>query len=200
MIVRALSGFVLVVLAAGAVSLDRGSAAAQGTTGVDLGPAERFDGFPLYYVGDSFRGVPLTEVYRDRDAGNPVWTFVYGDCVAEGEDSVCFPPLQVVNSTICDEFPAIYYVIPKTRPFRGARAAHTAADAFDVYTGRTSVTFFTGDGRDQGLAAKAIRRIGASTVATRLRAPPKGSMKGRLPCQERWKRFVDGPHADHAPF
>jgi hypothetical protein len=200
MIVRALGGLLFVALIVGAASLGRGSAAAQRATEVDLGPAERFDGFPIYYVGDSFRGVPLTEVHRDRDAGNPVWTFIYGNCEAEGEDSICFPPLQVVNSTVCDEFPAVYCVIPRTRPFRGARAAHTASDAFHVYAGRTSVTFFTDDDRHQGLGAKAIRRVGSNTVATRLPAPPKGSMRGKLPCQERWKRFVDGPHADHLPF
>jgi hypothetical protein len=198
MIVRALSGLLLVVLAIGAAALERNSASAQ--SGVDLAPAEQFDRFRLYYLGDSFEDLPLTDIDRDRVSRHAVWNFIYGDCEPPPGQTSCAFPLVVQNSTICDRFPAVFYVIPKTFPFRGARVARPpTAGSVDIYTGRTTVSIF-GDAEDQEGAAHALREVGSTTVPPRLRSPPKGSMKGKLPCQQRWKRFVDGPHADHAPF
>jgi hypothetical protein len=166
---------------------------------IDLGPALAFQKFPLYYAGDTYDGEPLTDVVRSKRAGNAIWFFIYGDCEPVDEESFCFPPLQVVNKTICDQFPARFFVIPKTFPFRGARAARPpTADTFDVYTGGTSVTFVTDDGRHQGRAARAIRGVGAPEAAGRLPAPPRGSLKGKMRCQRRWDHQVDGPHGSPA--
>jgi hypothetical protein len=172
------------------------SAHTRGFEEVDLEAAEAWDGYRIYYVGDSYQGVPLTEILKYKRYGRTQWAFVYGTCEPAGDASICFPPLQVINSSICNDFPARYYVIPRTFPFRGARAARNyVGGTFDVYTGRTSATTVTADGRNQGIAATELRPVGA-TAPSRLRPLAKGSMRGKLRCQRRWRADVKGPHGE----
>jgi hypothetical protein len=166
------------------------SAEAQENRGIDLGPAQEFKRFRLYYLGESFQGLPLTHVDREKAFGHPVWYFIYGDCQPPPDDPEqgCAFPLQVVNHTVCDRFPAVFYQRPKPFPFRGAKAARpSTAGSFDVYTGRTAAAVHSDDGRHLAQPAAALRRVGAQSVPPSLREPPEGSMRGKLRCQGRWR-------------
>jgi hypothetical protein len=57
-------------------------------------PAAGPRGFPVYWLGASFQGLPLTEVLRDR--GGAV-TVAYGECLRGGQYT-CVVPLTVVTS------------------------------------------------------------------------------------------------------
>jgi len=50
--------------------------------------------FPVYWLGDSFHGLPLTEATHDPSGG---FSVQYGACL-EGGQGTCVPPLRVVTS------------------------------------------------------------------------------------------------------
>lgn len=191
MMLRAHAVVLPVLLALAVASVEGDSAGTQESNGVDLEPAKRFDGFRLYYGGDSFEELPLTDVDRDKQFGNPRWVFIYGDCEPEPDDPEpsCWLPLQVHNHTICDRFPARYPSDLKIFNFHGAKAARNPyAGSFEVYTGRTTVVIFTDGTVNRKAVAEALRPVRAESVPERLRPPAKGSLRGELRCQRRWRR------------
>jgi hypothetical protein len=105
----------------------------------DLSAARNFSRYPLYYLGNSFEGQPLTaapEPYRN--------SFIYGDCEAKS-DQGCAPPLEIQNASICQRYP-LRYDVP-ARQYYGARGAvagyFPSAGGTDLYTGGTTVTIFS---------------------------------------------------------
>ncbi len=52
------------------------------------------EGFPVYWLGDTFRGLPITDVGRDPSGA---YAIQYGNCLVGGE-TVCVTPLQIVTS------------------------------------------------------------------------------------------------------
>ena len=53
---------------------------------------------PYFYVGESFRGLPLTHVEASENGA----FFVYGDCTP-GSDTGCAPPLQIQQRNCAQE-------------------------------------------------------------------------------------------------
>jgi hypothetical protein len=52
------------------------------------------EGFPVYWLGGTFEGLPITNVGRDPSGA---YEIQYGNCLVGGE-SVCVTPLQIVTS------------------------------------------------------------------------------------------------------
>jgi hypothetical protein len=50
--------------------------------------------FPVYWLGGTFRGLPITDVGRDPSGA---YEIQYGNCLVGGE-TVCVTPLQIVTS------------------------------------------------------------------------------------------------------
>lgn len=156
-------------------------AACGGDNGVDPAEAQAKSKFRLYYLGDSFHGLPLTDVTSGPGGapGRRTWSFIYGDCDPGGGDGGCAVPLEVQNWGVCERHPALYPgQTPKPFSFRGAKAGHI--NGFSIYTGRTTVVIF---GRLAEQAAKSLRVVGSREVSQRLPAPVKGALNGSLSCQ-----------------
>jgi hypothetical protein len=150
--------------------------------------AKRFQGFTLYYLGDSFHGLRLTHAGGPGRAGLRTWSSIYGTCTPSGgSEPSCAPPLEIQNWSICDRFAAIYPGrTPHTVTARGAETL-PAGGGLDVYTGRTTVVIFGGDQRS---VLKSLRRVADDRRPHVLPAPVPGSIDGELPCQaKRMKRF-----------
>lgn len=158
---------------------------------VDLEQARSFDDYTLYYLGETFNGLPLTFAGRGPGSGTGVrrsWSFIYGDCTPPaGVDGGCAPPLEIQNWSICTRFPALYPGSTKTSPFRGAETL-PAGGGLDVYTGKTTVVIF---GREKEAAAEALTRVEDETVPETLPPPAAGSLDGELECQTKPTRRVE---------
>jgi hypothetical protein len=155
------------------------SSCGSGADDLSLQDAEDFRAFPLYYVGDSFQGLPLTAVIRGSGR-SPIrsWTFIYGSCEAKS-DQGCAPPLEIQNESICTRYPAIFGKrAPELAPFRGARVARGSAE---LYTGRTTLVIY---GQEKLHALAALRPVGVSEATSgRFPPPTHRALEGRLPCQ-----------------
>jgi hypothetical protein len=162
-------------------------------SGVDLDQARSFDDYTLYYLGESFRGLPLTFAGLGPGSGTGLrrsWSFIYGDCTPPaGSDGGCAPPLEVQNWSICTRFPALYPgPTPNTSPMHGAETL-PAGGGLDVYTGETTVVIF---GQEGSAAVESLTRLEDETVPGELPAPAAGSLEGQLPCQaKRLRQFSD---------
>ncbi len=169
----------LAVLAAGVILSSCGGK----DGGTDLQSARDFHGFSLYYVGSSFQGLPLTDVFSEPGRGGRVrsWSFIYGSCDPGGgpsDEGGCAPPLEVQNWSICERYPALYGKRrPRLRSFRGALLANSPPE---IYTGRTTVVVF---GEQRVGALRALRPLGSSQIGKRLPPPSPGTLNGELPCQ-----------------
>jgi hypothetical protein len=151
---------------------------------VDLEQARSFDDYTLYYLGETFKGLPLTFAGLGPGSGTGIrrsWSFIYGDCTPPpGGDGGCAPPLEIQNWSICTRFPALYPgSTPKTSPFRGAETL-PAGGGLDIYTGETTVVIF---GSEKEASAEALARVEDETVPETLPPPAAGSLDGELECQ-----------------
>ncbi|MGH2963971.1 MAG: hypothetical protein ACRDMH_01135 [Solirubrobacterales bacterium] len=169
--------WVMVVLSACGQSDSRTPRAADR----ELDRARSFDHYTLYYLGNSFRGLRLTDVLARPEFGHETWDFIYGNCTPTGgEQPSCPPPLDIQNWSVCARFAAIYPGrTPKTSPVGGAETL-PAGGGLDVYTGRTTVVIFGG-----GTTAviHSLRRVSDDIKPDTLPEPVSGSLGGHLPCQ-----------------
>lgn len=114
--------------------------------------ARQFDEFSLYWLGDSYEGLPLTKIIRYRydpeppippmEAGNSV-TFIYGTCEPP-PDGGCAPPLSIVVEPYCMKPPERVAPAVRGTPFqvRGA-LAEQIGDHLRIWTGDISISIFT---------------------------------------------------------
>jgi len=80
----------------------------------DLAEARRFDDFTIYWLGESFSGLPLTGIHELHDPGiaglesetlDDAVQLTYGDCkVPAGEES-CSIPLAIIIQPYCQARP-----------------------------------------------------------------------------------------------
>jgi hypothetical protein len=110
----------------------------------DVSAAKRFGDYPLFYLGKSFQGEPLTEVPQSG-----LNSFIYGDCEAKS-DSGCAPPIELQQNSICDLNPlyvrtkGLRVAPPQDGPYRRMRGtlAHRV-DGMVVYAGSAAVKIYT---------------------------------------------------------
>ena len=113
--------------------------------------AQRFTEFALYWVGEEFRGLPLTDIYRFDSRSNdpPVLhpessvTFMYGTCKPPGglfAEGGCSPPIQIIVQPYC----ATADLHLERSPFReNAEISSAEIDSTRfVWTGDVAVTIY----------------------------------------------------------
>ena len=114
--------------------------------------ARRFEEFPLYWLGESFQGLPLIQVARIDYPGafpgepynsplNEVY-FIYGDCeIGPGEEG-CPVPLSIHIRPYCDLPPEVIVDGVKVGPpevIRGAVVQRTAGNSVQLWTSNVSI-------------------------------------------------------------
>jgi hypothetical protein len=151
----------------------------------DLSAAKKFNGYPLYYLGDSFSGEKLNKVtapFRITGSRTVIpYSFIYGDC-EPGPDAGCSPPFELQNYSICDQNPLTHSNAPGlVLEARGALVHGT-----DLYTGATTVRIF---GIRPSEAARALRPVSGPSSLERDLPPPAfpRTMLRKLPFDRRFK-------------
>lgn len=140
------------------------SANAPGEGGEAAEPVElediagKFQGFPLYWVGPDFQGLPLSGVIRHASPPGVLQpedfvTFSYGTC--NPGDGGCGVPLSIRVEPYCYVQPELIADQAKEGPvqqFRDGADAQFIAGALVVWTGEVAITI-NGWSRDQIMAA-----------------------------------------------
>ncbi len=153
---------------------------------IDLEAARTFDEYPLYWVGEQFEGLDITNVAL----GGPGAGFTYGTCDIEPFGHGCAAPLQIQIIPLCSRLDTAANRAWTRRRIRGAPVG-----VFDgapvMYTRRTQIKVYRGQGSDPGLALRALRalrsvddvppRIGPRGAIPR---PAPGVLGGPAPCSD----------------
>jgi hypothetical protein len=140
--------------------------------------------YPVYWLGGSFRGLPITEASHDPSGA---FTVQYGNCL-EGGQSTCVPPLKVVTSPDNGFVPGEGATTPRTaisvRGVRGYLAARGRAIAIptdgvilDVYAHSPALA------RDAAQTAVPINSPGAPGAPLPATQPDTGFGARPLPSQ-----------------
>jgi hypothetical protein len=168
-------------VSAGGCSLDGGP---------DIDSAATFDRFPVYWLGESFEGLELTQVTAEDWSAAAVLT--YGTCEPSGGfEPSCVPPVQVQVFPLCYHLDAV--AVPskdRRRMIRGAPVG-TQHGAPVLLTRRTQIKVYRGEGTDPGIALRALTapRL-LNTVSPVISAtdpippPPPGVLDERRPCTD----------------
>lgn len=150
--------------------------------------AKAFNDFPVYNVGESFRGLPLVAILRRHDTGNFAGeairsndvSFIYGDCLPHG-DSGCAAPLEVKVSPSC------LYTVDDIDVPSEARTSARGVPAW-VYeggmklilvAGRSTISIYSTSKDMLIAAANSLRGVNNGlAVGEALPAPPKQAYHG----------------------
>lgn len=127
--------------------------------GPDLNNAEKFEGFPLYWLGDTFEGHDIETISGLGDQGSPV-VLIYGTCTLSGGlEPTCALPLQLQISPLCAQLDSVARAQNwRTRRIRGAPVG-TIDGAPVLFTSRTQIKVYRGEGTDSGSALRALAAL-----------------------------------------
>ena len=165
---RVLMGLVLAVLTSSCG--DRGHVTVSRGDDVDAGLAKaRRSAFPIYYLGRSFAGLPLTDVVLDRQDQALI---AYGTCrIALPADGGCSVPIQIQDfpfkfgdwrlAVNCYRRPELLGV-PTVRH-----------DGLVLFTGTRVVKIYARDASEDRRVAMALRRVAENHQIRRLPEPPR---------------------------
>jgi hypothetical protein len=147
-----------------------------GTTSVTADPltwsledAREFEGFPVYWLGESFQGLPLERVarmdYEGAFPGKPYnhpWhevRFIYGTCTIAPGESSCPVPLSIDIRPYCEVPPEIVADAVKTGPpeeIRGAVVQRTGTSQVRLWTSDVSIGIHA---TGEALVDEAVRNL-----------------------------------------
>ncbi len=132
-----------VIVAVAIVVLESGDQT-RSVRGWPIEDARQFDQFSLFWLGEEFEGLSLTNIVHAKS--EKVVIFVYGSCDPGGEGG-CAPPLSLRNEPCNQEPPGA------GGPFeiRGAQAAFSSAGQLKVWTREVTVSVYA----ERGLALEA---------------------------------------------
>lgn len=169
-------------LAAGCDSGDRSARVPEGP--IELGSVRQFSEFPLYWLGRSFDGLPLTEVedprkqLADTDPAHPrSVSFTYGTCEPPRDEGGCAAPLQV--TTEVGARPERYDVPSQRIEVLGVPGRIIGGGELELYTGRHIIAIV---GDDEGRlrdAVGALRRANPPGPPVERLAPPRFDIRPR---------------------
>lgn len=165
-----------VVLASGFLLAGTGSA----------GGGHSFEDVALYTAGERFDDLPLVAVLRREDTANFV-SFVYGDCLANG-DAGCAPPAEIQVWPACRRSLSLYdaaqLAAAERITVRGVPAAvFEDGTRLELETGRSTVVVFADTGMRALRIAAALRSLDGSVRPGRLLpAPSRGVEGGAMDC------------------
>jgi len=132
---------------------------------------------PVYYLGESFAGLTLTNVFQEAPGGvkGPGRAqFIYGTCrLPLFGDSGCQPPIQVQNELFDDGHWSDVVGCARLAPLRGVPTVRL--DGLVLLTGGTRVKIYARSEAEERRAALALRAVGTNTgaVPATLPAPRK---------------------------
>ena len=131
--------------------------------------AREFDEFPVYWLGESFQGLPLERVARMDYPGrwpgeiyNVPWhevSFSYGKCTIPPGATGCPVPLTIHITPYCKVPPEIIADAVKTGPpeeIREAMAQRTGKSSMLVWTDNASIGIHA---TDEALLDEAVRNL-----------------------------------------
>jgi hypothetical protein len=126
----------------------------------DLDPAQRFDAFPLYWVGERFEKLDLKTI-DGLDGVTEFVTFIYGDCkLSGGDEPSCAPPLEIQVAPLCSDVDAAARTQTARRTLiRGAPVGRALDGAPVLLTRRAAVKVYRGQGSDPGIPTRALRAL-----------------------------------------
>jgi hypothetical protein len=137
-----------------------------------LEDAREFEDFPVYWLGESFQGLPLVAVQRIHypgafpgkpydDPRNEV-AFLYGDCTIAPGETGCPVPLTIVIQPYCDVPPEVVADAVKIGPpeeIRGAVAQRTGKSKVRLWTSNVSIGIHATDPAVADAAAQNLVRL-----------------------------------------
>ena len=188
---RACPAALAITLAVAIAACGSADGGRDGAIHLDLSPAKHFEGFTLFYLGPSYRGMQLTgdgrEDLRPYHHGSSV-NLTYGTCnPTPNSEGRCATPLALVESPICAENTSLY---PRSQIGRRITIRGVPAVAFlgtdrkfwrlELYTGRTTV-LIDGVGYAQSLdIARRLEPLNHRPFGRTLPAPVAGGVAGKL--------------------
>jgi hypothetical protein len=126
------------------------------------------EAFPVYWLGGTFHGLPITNVGRDPSGA---YEIQYGNCIVGGE-SVCVTPLQIVTSPDNSFLPG-GGATQSAVLIRGVRGRSTLGGrALALATGGVVVDLYANRPPLARAAAEAMVTINASSLPGAPLAPP----------------------------
>ena len=140
---------------------------ANSVRGWPIEDARQFDQFSLFWVGEEFEGLPLTNIVHAKT--EKVVIFGYGSCKSSG-DGGCLLPLSVSIEPCNHAPPGRYLSKPGARApfeFRGARAQFDGAGELRVWTDDVTIT----------VSAKAGLAMEAANALRPVSEGPEGALK-----------------------
>ena len=137
--------------------------------------ARQFQDFELYWVGEEFAGLPLTEISRlhtEDDRQNRV-LLAYGKCKLPKWEGGCAPPIQIRIQPLCSgSYP---HAFSAKSPFRGEAEIARGLDPghVDLWTGSVGLSIFTGGvgGTPQAVADALVSMNGLGPTDARAALP-----------------------------
>jgi hypothetical protein len=138
--------------------------------------AENFDDFSLYWLGESYEGLPLTAIIRYTYVPEPPTpaltaedsvTFIYGDCTPVGEEGSCVPPVSITLEPYCMKPPEIYpQALRLGEPFevRGATAERITGH-LRVWAEDAAMTIFSDGSKPDIQVAEDLTAVNDVAVA-----------------------------------
>jgi hypothetical protein len=170
------AGALLLLAVAGAALV--GGCTAESELELDedaLAELQASEGPPIYWVGRSFEGYPLTAAER---IGREV-TLVYGDCEIEDqgwfEDGGCPLPVDIQLRPIRSNNPNVYRRMNGEpwgcgRPIRGVPTSRS--DAIRLYTGEWEITLYATSRAQTERLAQALHPLNEPGEPGELLPPP----------------------------
>jgi hypothetical protein len=158
--------------------------------------ARSYDGFPVFYPGESINGHRLSAVSRDplgpMRKNQEAVLFSYGTCeIPAGGDGGCSLPVSVSNEPVCSRNLSMYRgaLSPKpdlTRVRETTAAFFEGGSRLEIQTGTTTVVIFASSKREALSVARNLRGLNFPVSAgDRLPPPAPGAVEGTLPCGAR---------------
>ncbi len=136
--------------------------------------------YPVYWLGASFRGMPVTEATHDPGGA---YSVLYGDCL-QGGQGTCVAPLRIVSSPDNSFVPG-GDAKTRTRTIRGVTATVAGGGrTILLATGNIVVGIYATDAAAANAAARAIVPINAvASAQLPQRLPDSGFGSRPLPSQ-----------------
>lgn len=160
-------------------------------SGPDIESARTFDGFPLYWLGETFEGLEVTTIIDTVATPNRV-SIIYGSCKPSGTfEPTCALPLQIQIVPLCFHLDAVALPPrPQARQVRGAPVG--GQDGAPVLlTRKTQIKIYRGEGTDRGISLRALHALRSLNAVEPvisptdvIPSPPPGVLSGSRPCPE----------------
>lgn len=157
----------------------------------DIESAKEFEGFPVYWLGETFEGLDVTQIVGTDATPNRV-SIIYGSCEPSGTfEPTCALPLQIQIVPLCLHLDAVASP-PRPLAFEVRGAPVGRQDGAPVLlTRETQIKVYRGEGTDKGIglrALHALRSLNAVepviSATDPIPSPPPGVISGSRPCPE----------------